>query len=194
MSRGELLTLLQICGKASTGELVDLPVWLQECSARGTTDPYRMIIVQNYIIANTFFEDVYLPMTYQLLKMIVQRSWTGKDGNINRPYLVHAMYGLSPFTILDLNEDEVALLNDDQYLLNTVSLVSVEDLRLQQRKLYIFILLEAYDFMLMLKRYGNLLYAVFPDTCPLFKALREVICGLRKCSREAIKRMMLSTK
>ena len=48
--------------------------------------------------------------------------------------------------------------------------------------------------MLMLKRYGNLLYAVFPDTCPLFKALREVIRGLRKCSREAIKRMMLSTK
>ena len=84
-----------------------------------------MIIVQKYIIANTFFEDVYVPMTYQLLKMIVKHSWTGKDGNINRPSLVHAMDGMSPFTMLDLNEDEVALLNDDQYLLNTASLVSV---------------------------------------------------------------------
>ena len=93
------------------------------------------------------------------------------------------MDGLSPFTMLDLNEDEVALLNDDQYLLHTASLVSVEDLRLQRRKLKICIPLEADDFMLMLKRYGNLLYVVFPDTCPLFKALRELIRALRECSR-----------
>ena len=47
------------------------------------------------------------------------------------------MDGLSPFTMLDLDEGEVALLNDEQDLLNTDSLVSVEDLRLQRRKLKI---------------------------------------------------------
>ena len=71
------------------------------------------------------------------------------------------MDGLSPFTMLDLNEDEVALINDKQDLLNTAYLVSVEDLRLQQRKLRICIPLEADEFMLMIKRYGNLLYDVF---------------------------------
>ena len=135
-----------------------------------------MMIVQNYIMANTFFEDADVPMISQPLKMIMKWSWTGKDGNINCLSLVHDMDGLLPFIILDLNEDEVALLNDEQDLLNTDSLVSVEYLRLQQHKLKIFIPLEADDFMLMLKRYGNVLYAVF------------------KCSREARKRMALFTK
>ena len=48
--------------------------------------------------------------------------------------------------------------------------------------------------MLMLKRYGNLFHVVFPGTCPLFKALREVIRAIRKCSSEARKCMTLSTK
>ena len=104
------------------------------------------------------------------------------------------MDSISPFTMMDLNKDEVELLNDEQDLLNTAYLGSLEDLRLQWRKLNICIPLEADDFMLMLKRYGNLLYAVFSDTCPLFKELREVICALRECSREERKCMNLSTK
>ena len=67
----------------------------------------------------------------------MKRSWNVKDRNINRPSLVHAMEGLSPFTMLDLNGDEVELLNYEQDLLNTASLVSVEDIRLQRRKLNI---------------------------------------------------------
>ena len=112
-------------------------------------------------MANTFFEDADVPMTSQLLKMIMKRSWAGKYGNINHPSLVNAMDGLSPFTVLELNKDEVALLNNEQYWLNTASLVSVGYLKLQHRKLSICISLEADDFILMLKRYGNLLYAVF---------------------------------
>ena len=161
MSRGELLTLQQMCDKARTGELADLPAWLQAYPAKGTTYPYIMMIVQKYITSNTFFEDTDVPMTSQLLKMITKWSWTSKYGNINQPSLVHDMDGLSPFTMLDLNEDEVALINDKQDLLNTAYLVSVEDLRLQQRKLRICIPLEADEFMLMIKRYGNLLYDVF---------------------------------
>ena len=104
MSRRDILTLIQMYGKSSTGELADLPTWLQELSAKRTTEPYRMMIVQKYIMANTFFEDADVPMTSQLLKMIMKRSWTGKDGNINRPSLMYDMEGLSPFTMLDLNE------------------------------------------------------------------------------------------
>ena len=48
--------------------------------------------------------------------------------------------------------------------------------------------------MLMLKRYGNLLYEIFSDTYPLFKYIKEVICAQQEYSREARKRMTLSTK
>ena len=85
------------------------------------------MIVQNYIMTNTFFDNSDVPITSQLLKMVMKRAWTGKDGNINRPYLMHVMDGLLLFNMLDLNEGQVALLNDDQDLLNTALVVSIAD-------------------------------------------------------------------
>ena len=125
------------------------------------------MIVQKYIMENIFFEDADVPMTSQTLKMIMKRLWTSKYVNIDRPFLVHAMEGMSPFTMLDLNEYDLVLLNDKQDLLKTASLISVEDLRLQQLKLKICIPLEADGFMLMLKGYDNLLYAVFFGHVPI---------------------------
>ena len=60
--------------------------------------------------------------------MIMKRSWTGKDENITPPYLLRAMEGLSPFLMLDLNEDQVATLNSEEDLISSVSVVSMADL------------------------------------------------------------------
>ena len=126
-----------MCGKSRTGSLTNPPAWLQECEYKGTTEHYKQTIVQKYIMANSYFEDAYLPMTVQLLQMTMKRAWTGKYGNINQPSLVHATDGLYPFTVLDLNEYEAAWLNDEQELINSASVVSVSDLRVQHNKLKI---------------------------------------------------------
>ena len=137
IAKGELATMLRMCGRASTGTTQDLPGWLQECNDKGITDSYRYIIVQKHIMSNTYFDEAEVPLTLQLIKMIVKRAWTGKDGNINRPSLIHAMEGLTPFAMLDLNEDQVAHINDELDLLNRASQVSVADLRGQRSKLEI---------------------------------------------------------
>ena len=157
-------------------------------------DSYKYITVQKIIMANTYFDEAEVPLTLQLIKMIVKRSWTGKDNNFNRPSLVHAMEGLTPFGMLNLNEDQVAQINNELYLLTRASQVSVADLQGQRNKLKISIPTEENDFMLMLKRFTNLLYAVFLDTCPLFKAMVEVVRALKDYSREARKRMSLATR
>ena len=82
---------------------------------------------------------------------------------MNRPSLLYAMDGLSPFTTLDLSKDEVAMLNNEDDLITLASLVSVDDLRKQREKLKVCITAEAEKFMLMLKRYANLVYAIFGD-------------------------------
>ena len=183
-----------MCGTSSTGTLADLPAWLQDCTDKGMTDPYRHMIIQKYVMANMYFDDADVPLTSQILKMVMKQAWTGKYGNIYHSSLLHTMDGLLPFTMLDLNEDQVALLNDDQDLLNMASLVSISDLRVQRNKIKISIPAEADELMVMLKRYANLLYTVFTETCPLFNALLEVIRALREFSREARKRMTMSTK
>ena len=53
MTKNEMATLLQMCRKSSTGTLAYLPAWFQDCADKGTTDPYRQMIVQKYVMANT---------------------------------------------------------------------------------------------------------------------------------------------
>ena len=51
------------------------------------------------------------------------------------PSLLHAMEGLSPFTMLDLSEDKEVLLNNEHDLITSASLVSVADLMQQQNSI-----------------------------------------------------------
>ena len=63
------------------------------------------MLVQKFITNNVYFDDADVPLTMQLLKLISKVSRTGKDGNINRPSIIHAMDSLTPFAMLDLNKN-----------------------------------------------------------------------------------------
>ena len=98
------------------------------------------------------------------------------------------------FKVLDLSEDNVEMLNNEDDLITSASLVSVDDLRKQRKKLKVWISAEADEFMIMLKRYVNLVYVVFSETWPMFKLLREVIFALRCIYRQAQKRVTMATR
>ena len=156
MYRSEFNTTLRMCSKASTVNMMDLPAWMQECTTKGLSEHYKSIIIHKFLMSNTFYDDAGVPLTAPLLNMIIKRAWTGKDVNINRPSLLHDMERLSPFTMLYLREDEVALLNNEDDLITSASLVSIADLRQQCKYQKFCIPAEADEFMLMLKRYANL--------------------------------------
>ena len=82
---------------------------------------------------HTYYKDTDVPLTHNLLKTILKRAWTGKDSNVMRPSFVHAIEGLSPFLMLDLNEDQVATLHSENNLLALATIVSVEDLQSHQK-------------------------------------------------------------
>ena len=68
-------------------------------------------------MSNYYYDEADIPITVPLLKVIIKRSWAGKDGNVKRPSLLNAIEWLSPFAMLDLDEDEIALLNDKDGLI-----------------------------------------------------------------------------
>ena len=70
---------------------------------------------------------------------------------MSRPYLLHAMEGLSPFLMQDLLEDEVAAINDEVDLIQRALLVNIKDLRALKRKMKITIPVKLEDFLLLLK-------------------------------------------
>ena len=53
------------------------------------------------------FEDVELPIYPELKKMILERNWVGGEAGGTLKF-AYAYYGIPPFAMLDLSEDQIA--------------------------------------------------------------------------------------
>lgn len=194
MSKQELSSTLIMCGKDPNDHHTLLPQWFQDCAEKGMTESFKMRIIRKHIMLNVKYDDAEIPVTATLLKNINKRNWLGKDGNIKRPSLLNANEGLSPFTVLDLDEDEVARINDTEDALTRASTVTMQDIANLKKKLTPKIPQTSDEFMLLLKRFANLLFALFSDDCPFFKCIEKIINALKEFSRVARDTMTTVTK
>ena len=54
-----------------------------------------------------------------MLKMVMKRDWTGKDSKVNYQLLVKTMEGMSPFNMLNMNEDVMVTMNHEDDLVTS---------------------------------------------------------------------------
>jgi hypothetical protein len=194
MSKQELSSTLIMCGKNPNDHHSFLPQWFHDCAEKGMTESYRLRIIRKHIM-NTFkYDDAEVPVTATLLKNINKRNWLGKDGNIKRPSLLNASEGLSPFIVLDLDEDEVARINDTEDALTRASTVTMQDIANLKKKLTPKVPTTADEFMLLLKRFANLIFALFSEDCPFFQCIVKIINALKEFSRSARESMTTRTR
>jgi hypothetical protein len=194
MSDPELRETLKMCGLSDTGTISELPLWFQQTQEKGTSEQYKLTIIRKHIMSHTRYEDAEIPLTAPLLKMALKRNWTGKDGNIKRPSLLHAADGISPFLVLDLDEDEVATINEDAEAMQSASYITFEDIKSFKKKIQAKVPETAEDFALLLKRYANLLFALFSEHCSLFKCVIKIIDALKDFSKAAKEGMTKRTR
>ena len=194
MSNQELSSTLIMCGKDPRDHHSLLPQWFQDCAEKGMTESFRLRIIRKHIMLHYKYDDADIPITATLLKNINKRNWLGKDGNIKRPSLLNASEGLSPFIVLDLDEDEVAKINDTEDALTRASAVTMQDIANLKKKLTPKIPPTADKFMLLLKRFANLLFALFSEDCPFFLCVVKIINALKEFSRVARDSMTAMTK
>ena len=194
MSKPELESTLIMCGELPLASPTLLPSWVRACAEKGTSDQFKLTIIRKHIMNNFRYDDAEVPLTAPLLKMISKRNWLGKDGNIRRPSILNALDGLSPFLMADLDEDEVARINDADDALSRASHTTVQDIKKLKNKLKASVPASAEEFMLVLKRFANLLYALFSHHCPLYKCIVRVIEALREFSRAAREAMTTHSK
>ena len=106
------------------------------------------------------FDDAGVPLYPTLVKTIVKIDWAASDIG-NRVALVNAARGLSQFPMVYLTEEGVAHMQQDhKYLLNA-SLVSTSEVKATHTKLIASTLTGSEGFMMMVKRFSNLLFAFF---------------------------------
>jgi hypothetical protein len=101
---------------------------------------------------------------------------------------------LSPFLCLELDEDAVAQINEDEDTLQRASHVTFQDLKNFKKKITPAVPEQAADYMLLLKRYANLLFALFSSKCPHFQCVLLIINALKTFSKAARENMTLRTK
>jgi hypothetical protein len=194
MSKQELEITLKMCGKPEGSVKEELPTWFLEVAAKGTQESFKNLIIRKNIENNTMYDDAEVPLTAPLVKMISKRNWCGKESNTKRPSILNATEGLSPFIVLDLDEDEVAKLNYDDDAFNSASHTTVDDILRLRRKARARVPDSAENFMLTLRTFANLLFALFSHECPYLKCVIEVISAIKQFSRKAREAMSITTK
>jgi len=115
--------------------------------------------------------------------MILKQDWTASNVG-KRAALANAAKGLSPFAMVDLTED-VAFMHQEADDMRKASAVSATEIRAARAKLAASVPKDADRFMLMLKRFRNLLFALFTSQCPLFIQIYDIIKAFREYSASA---------
>ena len=118
-----------------TGAFEVLPGWFRECAEKGCSEKFKLTIIRTWIMTNYRYDGAEVPLSAPLLKIINQRNWLGKDGNIRRPSLINAVDGLSPFLLTDLHEDEVVQINDEEDTFDKATFISVDAVLKHKKKL-----------------------------------------------------------
>ena len=125
---------------------------------------------------------------------ITATPWCGKESNTRRPSILNATEGLSPFIVLDLDEDEVARLNYNADALHTASHTTVDDILKLRKKAQAKVPETAELFMLTLRTFANLLFALFSEECPFLKCVLQIVKALKQFSRKAREAMSITTR
>jgi hypothetical protein len=194
MSPQELEQTVSMCGLPAGAHHSLLPPWYRQCAEKGMTDTFRYTIVRKQIMTNTRYEDADVALTNTILKMAVKRKWLGGESNVECPSYSNATDGLSPFILLDLNEDEVADLNADDEAVALASSVTPNELKALKLRQKAIVPSSSEKFLLLLMSYANLLYALFGADCPLFLCVVRLVTAYKAFSRSAREKMSTLTR
>jgi hypothetical protein len=186
-------TLLQ-CGAPPNSLPAAIPEWFTLVSTKGMSKVYMGTVIGKHIRDNYKYDDAEVPLTNNIIKTMISRSWNGGESNINRPALLNATSGLTPFAVLDLTEDEVAAINDEDDALQAASHVTWEQMKAVKRKNIATVPETSEKFLRLLRRFGNWLFAGWSEQSPLFRCTSQIIKDLLAYSPAARDKLSMSTK
>ena len=184
VSEAEKSRMRRMCGLDEDAGDECFPKWFRDIFAKHLDDVARAQVIAEAVDQAWILEDAEVPLYPALIKTIIKRDWTASDLG-KRAALVNAAKGLSPFALIDLSDDDVALMVEDDEDLYKATAVSAAEVKAARAKIRAKTPATAEEFMLMLKRFTNLLFALFSSQSPLYKQMYAVVKALREYSPNA---------
>ena len=193
VSTMEIKHMKIMCGLKEVDAEETLPKWYRDLFHRHQDEKDKQNIITSAIKQTSFFEDAEVPLYPALVKMILKQDWLAGDLGKWAAY-VNATKGISPFAMLDMTEEDVAIMTeeyDDMTRATSVTAVEYNNARVQIKAQ---VPTSSEEFMEMLKRYTNLLFAIFSSQSPLYVELPAIIKALKSLSLNARSKLGHDTK
>ena len=164
--------LLDLCGLDNSTADEITPLW-KHLAEKNLSKSDELTFVRRAIENRIKWSEAKVLPLNALLTMIVQRSW---EGETTLSSLTSAAKGLTPFGVPCLSESEVTTQNDLADALDVASSTTVKDH--STLKLVASAPTTFDGLVKRIKRFGNLLYAVFDETSALFMQIEDMIEAL----------------
>jgi hypothetical protein len=161
--------LLDLCGLApSTADKI-IPLWSQ-LAEKNLTKADKLTFVRRAIENRVKWTEAKVLPLNAILAMVVNRTW---EGETTLSSLTSAAKGLTPFAVPCLSESEVTNQNDLAEALEAASSTTVKDH--STLKLVASAPTSFDGLVKRIKRFGNLLFAIFGDTSSLFMQMEDMV-------------------
>ena len=193
VSTFEKTILKTMCGIPSNCDDDILPTWYLHLFRKHQDDKDRDHIVAETLNGMARFEDADIPVYPELKKMILKRNWVGGEAGGNPKY-AYACYGLTPFAMLDLTEDQIATMEMDQHFLRESSTITPQDIKASKGKLQATIPTDGTKWKQIILRFTNLLLLLFKGDCPLYIKMLDIAKALRKYPTEVMQNLPMHAK
>ena len=164
------------------------PGWFKALHGKHLDDKDKINIIAETLQHTSNYEDAEVPLYPTLLKTIKARDWTAADMGFTPSYL-NAAKGLSPFAMIDFTLEDIAVMTNTDTDLNLATQIAPADLRAARSKVKAGVPASGDDLLLMLKRFANLIYALFTSQSPLYQELHLIIKALKAFSLNARKNL-----
>ena len=175
-----------MCGLPVASEA--FPGWFKALHGKHLDDKDKINIIAETLQNTSNYEDAEVPLYPTLLKTIKARDWTAADMGFTPSYL-NAAKGLSPFAMIDFTLEDIAVMTNTDNDINLATQIAPADLRAARSKVKAVVPATGDDLLLMIKRFANLIYALFTSQSPLYKELHIIIKALKSFSLNARKNL-----
>jgi hypothetical protein len=164
--------LLDLCGLAPSTADEIIPLWTQ-LAEKNLSKSDKLTFVRRSIESRVKWTEAKVLPLNALLTMVVNRTW---EGETTLSSLTSAAKGLTPFAVPCLSESEVTSQNDLAEALAAASSTTVKD---HSNLKLVATAPSSFDGLVKrIKRFGNLLFAIFGDTSALFMQMEDMIVAL----------------
>ena len=179
--------LLLMCG-LSPGEDDQIPDMWRQISDKEMKTPMKKSLIKQWVSTHEYYSDAKVIMYAPLVQMIVNMDF---EEDTTRSSKKSAAKGLTPFAVPTMTDREVDVIEDHAEAITAATQTTVKDMEkstIEAESPKSFTALK-----IILRRFANLLQALFGLTCPLFREMATLMKSLDNYGDAAMKSMSAQT-